>query len=76
LLHQDQQTSQDRECRGLLCRGETGSRLLERTNESATLESANRSAIYHFTGMALCSKAVGDHWGSVVFGAMLTITAK
>ena len=35
------------------------------------------SAIIHrFTGMALCAKAVGVHWGSVVFGPMLTITVK
>ena len=80
LLHQRNQTFHHRECRGLspLYRGETGSRLQENesTNESATLESAKRSAIYRFTGMALCAKAVGVHWGSVVFGLMLTITAK
>src|SRR4030095_3151181 len=45
LLHQRNQTCDHRECRGLspLSRGEIGSRLLERTNESATLESPNAS---------------------------------
>src|SRR4030095_7189703 len=45
LLHQRNQTFHHRECRGLspLYRGESGSRLLERTNESATLQSPNPS---------------------------------
>ena len=80
LLHQRNQTFHHRECRGLSphYRGESGNLLQENesTNEFATLESAKRSAIYRFTGMALCAKAVGVHWGSVVFGPMLTITAK
>ena len=80
LLHQRNQTFHHRECRGLSprYRGETGSRQQENetTNESQTLESADRIVIYRFTGMALCAKAVGVHWGSVVFGLMLTITAK
>ena len=80
LLHQRNQTFHHRECRGLSprYRGETESRQQEneRTNESATIESANRNTIYRFTGMAVCAIAVGVHWGSVVFGLMLTITAK
>jgi hypothetical protein len=80
LLHQRNQTFHHRECLGLSprYRGESGSRQQEneRTNESATIESANRNTIYRFTEMAVCAIAVGVHWGSVVFGPMLTITAK
>jgi hypothetical protein len=77
LLHQRNQTFHHRECLGLSprYRGEIGSPL-QRTNESATLESPNAAGIHRFTGMALCAKAVGVHWASVVFGPMLTIIAK